>query len=531
MKAAIALIGSLLLVTLDKSTAFLVRDRYYHDPNIVQGKLIPRQRYEPWLASSSTSEQWNETTVESVSKTATYSPKPLPFVAGVQFLIESARGTQHYYLTRLMQEHGESFIIWNKYVTLNDAAAIRDVMEVHNLPKPGDLIRGYKEIFPPTGGILAAPWKEWMEQRRMAAAALAESVIGELAPKFKKASDPMFVKLEQVASTGEITEMDRIFSSLTLDTIGLVLVGRTFGMLDRIVTKDTSEVPFVAALDVMSGYALKQMVTPGWLLSLWGPSRKVLSAKETLNQFLEDCISERLLAGESTRNQTDLLNILLQAESKGLIDRDDVKAQLLTFIFAGSDTTGHTMSYLLYEVSLNKDLQNKIALEAKTALPNRGDFPLDPQTIARSLNLLDRVWMETLRKHPAAATGPGRVVGDEPIVVGDGLELPAGVFVSMPPYSLHRNPRYWPDPEVFDPSRFESGKSEKRDPMTMFSFSAGPRNCIGSRLARAEVLSVMAALFRRFEVTCVETAVPVSITTLTTRPRDGIRFTFTPRKD
>jgi cytochrome P450 len=365
----------------------------------------------------------------------------------------------------------------------------------------------------------------------MAAAALAESVIGELAPKFREASDPMFVKLEQVASTGEIIEMDQIFSSLTLDTIGLVLLGRTFGMLDRILTKDTSEVPFVAALDVMSSYALKQMVTPGWLLRLWGPSSRVISAKETLNQFLEDCISERLLAGESTRNETDLLNILLQAESKGVIVRDDVKAQLLTFIFAGSDTTGHTMSYLLYEVSLNKDLQNKVALEAKAALPDRGDFPIDPQTLARSLNLLDRVWLETLRKHPAAATGSSRVVGDEPIVVGNGLELPAGVIVSMPPYSLHRNPRYWPDPEVFDPSRFEPAKSEKRDPITMLSFSAGPRNCIGSRLARAEALSVMAALFRRFEVTCVETAVPVSKTAQTTKPRDGIRFTFTPRKD
>jgi cytochrome P450 len=533
MKAAVALIAPLLLVSIDTSTAFFLRRDRYHDPNLVNGLqlMVPRQRYEPLLASSSSSEQWNETTVEPVPVKATYRPKPLPFLAGVKFLIESARGTQHYYLTRLMQEHGESFIIWNKYVTINDAAAIRDVLEVYNLPKPADFNRGYKEFFPPTGGILAAPWKEWIEQRRMANAALAEAVIGEIAPKFKMASDPMFVKLEQVASTGEIIEMDQIFSSLTLDTICLVLLGRTFGMLDRIVKKDTSEVPFVAALDVMSGYAMRQMVSPGWVLRLWGPSRKVVCAKETLNQFLEECISERLLAGESTRNETDLLNILLQAESKGVINRDDVKAQLLTFIFAGSDTTGHTLSYLLYEVSINKDLQDKVALEAKAALPDRGDFPIDPQILARRLNLLDRVWLETLRKHPAAATGAARVVGDKPIVVGDGLELPPGVTISMPPYSLHRNPRYWPDPEVFDPSRFEPEKAAKRDPITLLSFSAGPRNCIGSRLARAEALSVMAALFRRFEVTCVETTVPVSKTTLTTRPRDGIRFTFTPRQD
>jgi cytochrome P450 len=487
--------------------------------------------------AASTYVQWNGETTSvaaaiTANKTAVRRPKSLPFVAGLKYLQQVSKGTPHYYQTRLMEEHGESFIIWNKYVTLTDPAAIRDVLEVYNLEKAAETTKAFQTLFFPTGGILAAPWKEWIEQRRLTAPALSEVVIGELAPKFEQASQTMFERLlEEAAQTGRVVEMDQVFVALTVDTIGLVTLGRSFGMSDRIALQnETVPVPFLAALDVMGGEAMRVSVLPKWVLKLWRPSAKVRRAKRTLTEFLEDCINERLAVFEETRNQTNLLNILLDAESKGLITRDDVKAQLLTFIFAGYDTTAHTLSYLLYEVSVNQELQEQVAEEAKRALPNRSDFPLDPKILSDGrLSLLDKVWKETLRKHPATATGTVRQVGDKAIVVGDGLELPPNVQVSMPPYCIHRNRRYWPDPEVFDPSRFEPELEKERDSMSLQSFSAGPRSCIGARLARAEVLSFMSTLFRRFEVTCVETEEPESRVLFTTAPRNGIRFTFSAR--
>lgn len=457
-------------------------------------------------------------------------PKALSAAAGFMFLIESFRGQAHHYLTRLMREHGENFMMWDRYVILNDVDAIRDVLETHNLDKTSEVKRGYRSMFYRRGGILAAPWKQWIQQRRMTAPALSKAVIGELAPKFELGARSILQMLENAAAKGEVVEMDQAFTCLTLDTIGLVLLGRTFGVGDRLLAGDKSKVPFSDSLNIMTNEAIRQMTLPSSLLRLFPPGEKVKDAKDLVDSFLEECVAERIRERETGgANQTDMMNILLDAESTGAIKRDDVKGQLLTFLFAGHDTTAHTLSWLLYEVSLNSNLQQALYEEAKDTLPCRDDFPMDSNVLETHLPLLDCVWQETNRKHPAAATGTLRKVGKDPIVVGNGLELPAKACVLIPPFSLHRNEKYWPNPEEFDPSRFSEDVAACRDPMAFQAFSAGPRNCIGARLARAEAMSVMACIFRRFKIKCEEKGEPADFCSLTRRPRHGIRFQFSTR--
>ena len=83
---------------------------------------------------------------------------------------------------------------------------------------------------------------------------------------------------------------------------------------------------------------------------------------------------------------------------------------------------------------------------------------------------------------------------------------------------------------MFDPSRFTPQQEEERDNMTFQAFSAGPRNCIGSKLARAQAMSVLAVLFRRFRVTCIEQGEIADYMSLTRRPKNGIRFQFAKRR-
>jgi cytochrome P450 len=480
-----------------------------------------------------TTQLWNETLLSKEDKKVKRRPKPLPFLAGIQYLLEVAKGTVHLYQHRLTLEHGDAFIIWGKYVTLTNKDAIRDILYVHNLEKPEDSKVAFRTLFFPTGGILAAPWKEWVQQRRMTAPALSENVVGALAPKFQLAAQPFFEILDEAATTKprKVLEMDYIFTCLTMDTIGLILLGRTFGLLERVQAKqEEGKAPFQEALDIMARHSIDEAVY-GFLPQrlnevLRKTPKKVLWAKETLDSFLDECIALRIARGVDSENDTNLLNILLQAEKEGVITREDLKAQLLAFVFAGYDTTAHTLSFMLYEIAVDEELQTQLFEEVKTAIQDRDGFPNNPEILSKQLPLLDRVWLETLRLHPSTAAGTTRVVGDKPIIVGDGLELPPRVTVTMSTYSYHRSSQYWNDPETFDPSRFELEEMRKRDPITMMGFSAGPRNCLGARLARAEAMSVMAALLRRFEVTCVETEEPATFQSLTTRPRNGIRFMF-----
>jgi thromboxane-A synthase len=476
------------------------------------------------------------------SRNAITHPKSLSFLSGIKFLVASAKGEAHLYLNLLREKHGDAFIIWNKYVTINDKTAIRDVLETYNLPKPELVLRGYRFFFG-KGSILAAPWEEWKIQRRMSNAALAEASIGALEPRLVEGITPLLNLLEQAAATGRVVEMDRVFQAATTDFICLVIFGKSFGigkglLLSLSATsssgqeEEEEELNMFTAMDLMKAESQRQMVFPEWILNLFGPSKKVMEAKQYVDSFLEECIVERIeMEGEERQQITDLMNVLLDSYEKGTITREEVKGQLLTFLFAGQDTTAHTLAWMLYEISQNSELQEKLAHETKEALPDRASFANSAVLQSNQLDLLDRSFSEALRKYPAAASGTIRVVGETPIIVGDSnLELPPGASITIAPYVLHRNQKYWPDPEHFDPDRFLPEMVKNRDPMTFQAFSGGPRNCVGSRLARIIALTTMSTLLRRFRVKCVEEKLPPKqFAALTMKPKHGIRFVFEPR--
>ena len=183
---------------------------------------------------------------------------------------------------------------------------------------------------------------------------------------------------------------------------------------------------------------------------------------------------------------------------------------------------------VLAQISQNPSLQNELAAESKLAIPSKYDFPWNPDILAHQLPLMDKTFLETNRKHPAASMGTSRNVGRKTLIVGDGIELPKQSSVLIPPWTLHRNERFYPDPEKFDPSRFDS---TPQDQYTYQPFSGGPRNCIGSRLARAETLSLFAPLLRRYEVRCDSKREPDDHFSLTRKPRKTVMFTLTPRPE
>eukprot|EP00980_Cylindrotheca_fusiformis_P031353 scaffold26221_cov108-Cylindrotheca_fusiformis.AAC.1 len=333
-----------------------------------------------------------------------------------------------------------------------------------------------------------------------------EASIGALRPRLVKGLRPILTILEQAAESGTVVEMDSIFQAASTDIIGLIIFGKSLERAEKLAlssknrksSRNSNELDMFTALERMKAETQRQMVMPLWILNRFGPSKKVLEAKQYLDTFLEECISERVdMEVEEREAFTDLMSVLLESYENGTITRKEVKGQLLTFLFAGQDTTAHTMTWMLYEISQDSQLQEQLAEEAKKALPKRDSFADRELLQSNELGLLDRCFSETLRKYPAAATGSGRLVaGETPIVVGGGgggdsfpIELPPGASITIPPYSLHRNPKYWPDPERFDPDRFLPELVKKRDPMTFQAFSAGPRNCVGSRLARIEALT------------------------------------------
>ncbi|XP_065769667.1 cytochrome P450 4A24-like isoform X3 [Muntiacus reevesi] len=127
---------------------------------------------------------------------------------------------------------------------------------------------------------------------------------------------------------------------------------------------------------------------------------------------------------------------------------------------------------------------------------------------------------EALRLYP-----PVPVISRElskPITFPDGRSLPAGISVSLSFYGLHHNPKVWPNPEMFDPTRFAPGST--RHSHAFLPFSGGPRNCIGKQFAMNELKVAVALTLLRFELSPDPSRVPVPMPVIVLRSKNGIHL-------
>lgn len=187
----------------------------------------------------------------------------------------------------------------------------------------------------------------------------------------------------------------------------------------------------------------------------------------------------------------------------------EAMAQCVLFFLAGQETTSSTVAFAAYLLALNPDVQEKLRKEVDDCIEANGPEPsLD---VISKLKYLHCVVSETLRLYPPATRLERS--GYHDYVLGDtGIKLPKECSILIPVYSMHHDPELFPDPESFKPERFSDEKVDSIQPYTYLPFGAGPRNCIGMRLALQSVKLCLLHSVRsvRF-VRTGKTKVPLSI--------------------
>jgi cytochrome P450 family 6 len=141
----------------------------------------------------------------------------------------------------------------------------------------------------------------------------------------------------------------------------------------------------------------------------------------------------------------------------------------------GFETTSTTITYALYEMAQNIEIQSKLREEIEGAW--EGGLTYDT---LMELKYLGKVVNETLRKYPIIPLTMRKSNSDYK-VPGTMRVIPKGVTVMVPILAIHRDPKYYPDPNKFDPERFDDGNCASRPAYTFLPFSEGPRICIGQR--------------------------------------------------
>lgn len=202
-------------------------------------------------------------------------------------------------------------------------------------------------------------------------------------------------------------------------------------------------------------------------------------------------------------NRRDFMDLLLELRNAGEIHgskrydgdkerilhiTDDVMAaQAFIFYAAGYETSATTMSFLLHELALNADVQDRVVSDINRVLEkHEGEITMD---CLKDMNYLDRVLDETLRLYPVVDPIPRQAL-ERYELPGTGVTVEKGMGVLASVSGIHYDPKYWPNPNKFDPDRFTPENSKGRHPCAYLPFGLGPRNCIGKSITLVELNSL-----------------------------------------
>ena len=243
-----------------------------------------------------------------------------------------------------------------------------------------------------------------------------------------------------------------------------------------------------------------------------------------LGDVVKEIIKTRRQQGLTGRK--DLLHLMMTANEETTVEGvsklsdEEIVAQSIVFLLAGYETSSNTLSFILYHLALNPDVQDKLRTEINEAVESNAKRK-SLYELAQNMEYLDCVIKESQRLCPAAPQVNRECCENYDL---NGIHIPAGTEIMIPIYVLHHDPDAWQNPEKFDPERFRGPAKDARHAFQFLPFGAGPRNCIGMRFALMEVKIALVRILMKYKfVASPETQVPLEIREgITLSAKDGV---------
>jgi cytochrome P450 len=411
--------------------------------------------------------------------------------------------------------YGDIFCYRSLYVRvyfLNDPAAIESVLVTrsHCFVK-GRGLQANRALF--GNGLLTSEGEFWRRQRRLAQPAFHQDRM--------EAYSRTIVELgrQAIQTWGDGLPHDWIeeFSQLTLAIAGRTLFGAEVGGNRELMRR--------------AFHAVAERNTRGHMLipvlrSLPLPvNRRYRRAVRELDGLIYRIIADRRRASE---RPNDLLGMLLEARDETgqhMTDRQ-LRDEVMTVILAGHETTALALGWTFYLLAKHPQVEERLAAEIEGALKGN---PPTAASLAR-MPYLEQVLKESLRLYPPAYILTRTAI--EPCEVG-GYVIPIGATVLISPWVMHRNPRFYKEPEIFNPDRWnDAGKSGNGNAAPRFAylpFGGGPRVCIGAAFALMEARLLIASILQRFRFELAPKPPVEPLPVITLRPRHGLWGTFMDR--
>lgn len=219
--------------------------------------------------------------------------------------------------------------------------------------------------------------------------------------------------------------------------------------------------------------------------------------KRLLHQIIQET-RERIEANPNLKGK-NIIEGLLEAQKQfkdrtKTFDDESIGGEFITLLFAGVDVTSVLLSNTLYYLSLYPDLVAELVEEIQHAIPER---KLTSISQLNSLELMHSTLKEVLRLHPPAVIVSKEAIRDTQVL---DIKIKKGDYVGVAIQANHANPKYWEEPEKFNPRRFMKGASaQNMEPFAFLAFSTGMRNCIGQHFAMIQAKLVLATFLTTFD--------------------------------
>ncbi|PSN68078.1 cytochrome protein [Corynespora cassiicola Philippines] len=398
-------------------------------------------------------------------------------------------GNRAHHVERLHKKYGSTVRI-SPYEM--DFASVNAVRQIYSFKRPFlkaefyDHLRdhsGYSSVFDTRDPIAHSRY------RRLLANPLSETGLKSFEPLISDKVDLAIDRIGQEIKQKGFADILKWWMFMATDVIGELSFGDSFRMLDQ--GKSNQYVDDLAKVGFMSGiqagfpklFALANYV-PLPVIS----QAKAINARLTVYGQQSIQRYEKMVMADPWNVRPTLFTKFFKAGEEGL-SQGEIISNAKAYIVAGSDTTAITLSYLMYSVCKDEQVKARLIEEVSALAEGYQDGDL------KQLSYLSQVIRETTRLYAAAPSGMPRDAPPEGCEI-DGYYVPRGTTVSTQPFSMHRNPTVYPEPERFDPSRWEKPTKDMND--AWMPFGAGSRVCIGTHLAYMELRLATVKFFRAF---------------------------------
>jgi cytochrome P450 len=217
-------------------------------------------------------------------------------------------------------------------------------------------------------------------------------------------------------------------------------------------------------------------------------------ASDRLVDIAEAIINKRIESNE--KKDDDLLGILLQMRDQ--ISNEHIRDEVLTLILSGHETTANVMSWAFSYLAKNSQVRKQLEDEADNATWIKEGRTPTYLELEESSKVASAILQETMRLAPPVWVAPRIATTDCTI---DGVKIPKGAHVLVSQYVTHRNPRFFPEPEKWQPDRWLDSNFEKSLPRgAYFPFGGGSRKCLGEYFALAEARLILLMVAKNFRL-------------------------------